>query len=89
MIPKRSRPNKWRLIVDLFAPQGHSIKDGISKELATLSYVSVNEIIEGILQHGKGTRVAKMDIRQTYRNIPIHPGNWLLLGMKWERFSWM
>ena len=84
VIPKRNRPNKWRLIVDLSAPQGHSVNDGISKELATLSYVSVDEVVEGILQHGKCTMMAKMDIRQAYRNIPVHPCDRPLLGMKWK-----
>ena len=89
VIPKRNRPNKWRLIVDLSAPQGHSVNNGISKELATLSYVSVDEVVEGILQHGKGTMMTKVDICQTYKNIPIHPCDRPLLGMKWEKYSWM
>ena len=42
VIPKKHKPNKWRLIVDLSAPEGHSINDGISKELASLAYVSVD-----------------------------------------------
>ncbi len=37
VIPKKNRPNKWRLIIDLLAPQGHSVNDGISKELASQS----------------------------------------------------
>ena len=73
VIPKKNRPNKWRLIVDLSAPQGHSVNDGIRKELATLSYVSVDDFMEGIIQYGKGTKMAKMDIRHAYRNVPIHP----------------
>ena len=60
------------------------MNDGISKELATLPYVSVDEVVQGILQHGKGTMMAKMDICQAYRNIPIHPCDRPLLGMKWK-----
>ncbi len=37
VIPKRGRPGKWRLIVNLSAPKGNSVNDGISKELASLS----------------------------------------------------
>lgn len=39
VIPKQNRPNKWRLIVDLSAPDGHSINDGIDKDLASLAVI--------------------------------------------------
>ena len=44
VILKRNRPNKWRLIVDLSSPEGHSMNDGISKDLSSLSYVSVEDV---------------------------------------------
>ena len=31
IIPKKHKPGKWRLIVDLSAPEGHSVNDGIEK----------------------------------------------------------
>ena len=84
MIPKRGRPGKWRLIVNLSAPRGRSVNDGISKELASLSYVSVDEVAMAVLQLGQGTMLAKMDVKQAYRNIPVHPEDRPLLGMQWE-----
>ena len=36
VIPKKSQPGKWRLIVDLSSPQGFSINDGISENLCSL-----------------------------------------------------
>ena len=36
VIPKKGRENKWRLIVDLTAPEGGSINDCISKEMSSL-----------------------------------------------------
>ena len=84
VILKRNRPNKWRLIVDLSSPEGHSMNDGISKDLSSLSYVSVEDVVTGIIQRGRGTLLAKMDIRQAYRNVPIHPHDRLLLGMQWQ-----
>jgi len=38
VIPKKSKPNKWRLIIDLSSPEGHSVNDGILKELASPSH---------------------------------------------------
>ena len=84
VIPKKHKPNKWRLIVDLSAPEGHSINDGISKELASLSYVSVDDVVACALKEGKGALLAKMDVKQAYRNIPVHPSDRACLGMSWE-----
>ncbi len=84
VIPKRNKPNKWRLILDLSAPLGHSVNDGIAKELASLSYVSVDDVVAGILERGRGTMMAKMDIQRAYRNIPVHPADRVLLGMQWQ-----
>lgn len=56
VLPKRNRPNKWRLIIDLSVPQGQSVNDGIDKELASLTYVSVDEVVARVLEHGKGQR---------------------------------
>ena len=81
VIPKKNRPNKWRLIVNLSAPEGSSVNDGIDKELASVSYTSVDDIISTILRLGRG---AKMNIKQAYRNVPVHPEDRLLLGMLWE-----
>ena len=33
---------------------------------------------------GKGTLLAKMDIKAAYRNVPVHPEDRCLLGMKWR-----
>ena len=84
VIPKKNRPNKWRLIVNLSAPDGSSVNDGIDKELASVSYTSVDDIVTTILQLGRGALLAKMDIKQAYRNVLVHPEDRLLLGMLWE-----
>lgn len=84
LIPKRGRPNKFRLILNLSAPEGLSVNDGIAKELASLSYVSIDDVVDRIIQMGRGALMAKMDIRQAYRNVPVHPKDRPLLGMYWE-----
>ena len=37
-----------------------------------------------MLQLGQGAMMAKMDVKQAYRNIPVHPSNRYLLGMRWR-----
>ena len=84
VIPKKNKPGKWRLIVDLSSPSGHSVNDGITKELATLNYVSIDEIVDQVLLWGRGSLLAKMDIKHAFRNVPVHPDDRILLGMSWE-----
>ena len=84
VIPKKNKPNKWRLILDLSSPEGHSVNDGIAKDISSISYTSTDEVIAAVLRLGKGSRMAKLDIRQAYRNVPVFPPDRLLLGMQWE-----
>ena len=61
VIPKAHQPGKWCLITDLLHPQGHSINDGIPPHLCI--YVTIDNVISNILQLGKGTMLAKIDIK--------------------------
>ena len=73
VIPEKSRPNKWRLILDLTSPNRYSVNDGVEKELTSPSYVLVDDVIIQVRQLGQGTMMAKMDVKSAYRNIPVHP----------------
>jgi len=84
VIPKKSKPGKWRLILDLSTPTDHSVNDGIAKELCSLSYTSVDDVISCILSLGQGSVLAKLDIKHAYRNIPVHPHDRRYLGMIWN-----
>ena len=81
VIPKRSQPNKWRLIVDLSSPEGHSVNDG---NLCSIKYTSVDDVVNIIQQLGQGTLLVKLDLRDAYRIVPVHPNNRPLLGMQWR-----
>ncbi len=83
VVPKHT-PGQWRLIVDLSSPEGYSVNDGISRQLCSLSYISVDTAAKIVAQKGRGTLLAKVDIRNAYRNLPIHPDDRWLLGMRWE-----
>ena len=83
VIPKGSS-GKWRLIVDMSAPEGASINDGISASASSLSYVSVVDAVRSITALGQGALLAKIDIKSAYRNVPIHPDDRWLMGMTWE-----
>ena len=63
LVPK-SEPNQWGLIVDLSFPFRHSINDGISSELSSISYASVDDAVEHILYLGRGTRLVSLTWRR-------------------------
>ena len=63
---------------------GLSVNDGIDEKLSSLSYVSVDDIVNTILSLGQGTMRAKIDVRNAYRVIPVHPEDRMLLGMSWK-----
>ena len=84
VIPKKHQPGKWRLILDLSSPDGHSVNDGIRKDPFTVQYMKVDDIIAGIMSLGRGTLLAKSDVESAYRIIPVHPDDRYLLGMQWQ-----
>ena len=84
VIPKQHTPGQWRLIVDLSHTPGRSVNDGIHSCLSSLSYVSVDNLSETIVKLGRESQLAKMDIKSTYRVIPVYPEDRLLLGLEWE-----
>ena len=72
-IPKKHKPGKWRLIMDLSSPAGSSVNDGISSEWSSISYVSIDFLLSLVLEAGKGSTLVKADIKEAYRMLPIHP----------------
>lgn len=85
VILKCGCPGKWRLIiVDLSFPEGRSVNDGIDPDEFTLSYSKVDGTIDIIMQLGCSTLLAKINIRDAYCLISIHPEDHPLLGMFWR-----
>jgi len=68
-IPKKGKPDKWRLIMDLSSPDGFSVNDEIPKEDCLFHYALVDLAVERIIQLGSGVLMGKMDI---------------LLGLEWQ-----
>ena len=71
MIPKKNRPGKWRLIVDLSLPKGANVNHGISGAWSSLAYTTVDHLAEIILSLGQGVHMVKADIKEAYRMVPV------------------
>ena len=83
VIPK-STTGKWRLIVDMSSPEGGSVNNGIPGDFCSLSYATVADAARGITSYGRGALMIKVDIRNAYRVVPIHPDDRWLMGMSWK-----
>ena len=84
VIPKSHQKDKWRLIIDLSHPKGNSVNNGIPKPLCGLSYITIDDAINGILRSGPNTLLAKIDIKSAFRLLPVHPADRHLLAMEWK-----
>ena len=68
------------MIVDLSAPNVASVNDGIGADVCSLTYASVDNAVS-IIQHlGQGTQLVKMDLKDAYCIIPVHPQDHHLRG---------
>ena len=54
LIPKKNKPDKWRMIVDLLAPRGMSVNDGIDSELSSLSYSTIDQLAALAMSEERG-----------------------------------
>ena len=84
VVPKGRTPGKWRIITDLSHPDGGSVNDGIQPQLCSLKYTSVEVVAAAAQRLGKGTLLAKLDIKSAYRLVPVHPQDRCLLGVEWK-----
>ena len=57
IIAKKYQPGKWPLIFDLSSPQGYSVNDGIPKDPFLAQYMKADNIIDGIMTHGRGSEL--------------------------------
>ena len=70
--------------MNLSAPEGHSVNDGIREDWCSLSYVTVDDVVSAVQRLWQGAQLAKVDIRSAYRIVPVHPDDRPRLGMMWE-----
>lgn len=79
---------KKRLIVDMSAPHDNSehksINDLIDKDDFSLSYIKVDDAIHIIHKLGEGCTLTKIDLKDAFKQIPIHRSMWPFHGIQWR-----
>ena len=66
-------------------PKGSNVNDGIPKPLCGLSYITIDDAINHILQTGPNILLAKINIKSAFRLLLVHPADQHLLAMKWKK----
>lgn len=83
LVPKKT-PGEYRIIHDLSFPKNMSVNSHIPKSNSQVQYESIEHVIQLIKQFGPHSLMAKTDIEDGFRNIPIHPSDYHLLGFSWN-----
>ena len=91
--PLMARPKKdsdqQRIILDLSFPEGESVNSAIPRVLFEGSPFKLHlptplELAELIVKKGANCFLYKVDLSRAYRQLPIDPFDWPLLGIAWD-----
>ena len=80
----RSVPGKFRLIHNLSSPHDNSVNLGIPPDMSAVQYDNIEVVIDLVKKFGHGSLMAKTDIEDAFRIIPINPLDYHLLGFRWR-----
>ena len=74
VVPKKG--GDWRVIYHLSAPFGHSINDHIDPNKFSLRYSSVDDAVSICQKLGRGTLLAKINLKNAFRQCPVRTEDW-------------
>lgn len=83
LVPKGDNSG-WRLITHLSFPKSNSVNYYIDPNETVVQYSSFDSVIQMIANLGKGAFIGKRDIKSAFRLLPIFPGDFDLLGFKFQ-----
>lgn len=87
-VPKRGSSTR-RVVMDLSFPRGSSVNDGIPPdtylgEQFKLRLPGIDRLVDFILAKGRHCLVFKKDLRRAYRQFPVDPKDYSLLGFCYQ-----
>lgn len=80
----RKHSSKTRRIHHLSWPTGTSVNDGILEAEGMIVYDSFARAVDDLIASGPGSLFVKLDLEAAFRQIPVRPDDWHLLGFKWD-----
>ncbi|XP_077999222.1 uncharacterized protein LOC144452084 [Glandiceps talaboti] len=87
-VPKKGKDER-RMVMDLSFPHGTSVNDGIPHDTflgqpSHLTYPNIDALSDIIRDLGPGCLLFKLDLRRAYRQLPVDPRDFHLLGFTWR-----
>jgi hypothetical protein len=77
------KPSKTRIIHDLSWPHGAAVNTYIPSEVCSVTYIAVDDAVKLVKSKGRGALMAKVDLKDAYKQIAVRPKDWPLLGSTW------
>lgn len=86
-VREKAEKGKYRLLHNLSFPYNHqSVNANIPKESCHVQYATIKDAIQVIQTYGTSTFMAKTDIADAFRIIPLHPSQYHLTGFYWKGY---
>ncbi len=84
-IREKSEKGKYRLLHNLSFPYDeNSVNFNIPKHESTVHYQTIEDALEIVRKLGKNCFLAKSDISEAFRLLPLNPSQYHLMGFTWR-----
>ena len=83
LVPKKTQ-GEFRLIHDLSFPKGDSVNSHIDPEFSSVQYEILDHCVEIIQSIGSNCLIAKADLQDAFRIIPVSESSYRFLGFVWN-----
>lgn len=84
-VREKQQPGSYRLLHNLSYPYDESaVNFNIPKEASHVAYAPIDEAFQLVRDHSPAAYMAKSDIKDAFRLIPIHPSDYHLMGFTWK-----
>ena len=95
--PLMARPKpdgSTRVIVDLSWPHGNSVNSCVPMDFFDniefkLKYPTIDNVIQKIRVMGSKSLLFKIDLQRAFRNFRIDPGDYHVLGLRWQGMTYV
>ena len=81
------RSGKVRVIHDLSWPPTSSVNDFIDPDEYRVEYMSIDDVVEHVKLLGPSCYIAKLDLADAFKHVPVRPEDWPLLGSSWYVYN--
>lgn len=71
-----------RIIMNMSAPEGRSVNDFTPRMVC--DFTPFDYTVERVRAAGKNAWLAKADVKQAFKLVPVRPKDWPLLGVEWQ-----